>query len=306
MTVVDRERRFVTTLKREDVRVLEDGVPQEVTIFQRETDLPLSLAILVDTSASQEGVMEDEKRAARAFLDSVLRPSKDTAAVVSFTGVTLLEQSPTDDPALLSAAVERLKVLYSSNSPECDDQNEDIPEEQVLRCKTAVWDSIWLTLDEMLSKTPERTRRAVILLSDGDDTVSRKSRDEAADFAVKHNAVVYSIGIRDEKFEHGELQRGDLRKVSERTGGRAFFPRDRAELGAAFAQIEQELRAQYFIAYTPTNRRRDAAFRRVKVEVVSPALRKEKLRLLYRQGYYAASGSTPAPAPAKQGGGRND
>jgi len=287
LTAVDRERRFVTTLRREDVRLFEDGVEQQVTVFQRETDLPVSLAVLVDTSASQEAVMEDEKAAARAFIDSVLRPERDAAAVLSFTGVVRLEQPVTRARARIGAAIDRLKVLYSSDSPECDDENENIPEEQILRCKTAVWDALWLTVEEVLSKTPERTRRAVILLSDGDDTVSRREREEAADFAVKNNAVIYAVGIRDEAFPHGKLQRGDLRKVAERTGGRAFFPTNRAELDAAFAQINQELRSQYLLAYTPANRRRDGRFRRVRVEIVNPALRKERLQLLYREGYYA-------------------
>jgi VWFA-related protein len=287
LTAVDRERRFVTTLRREDVRLFEDGVEQQVTVFQRETDLPVSLAVLVDTSASQEAVMEDEKAAARAFIESVLRPEHDGAAVLSFTGIIRLEQPATGAKADLGAAIERLRVLYSSDSPECDDENENIPEEQILRCKTAVWDALWLSVEEVLSKTPERTRRAVILLSDGDDTVSRRQREEAADFAVKNNTVIYAVGIRDEEFPHGKLQRGDLRKVSERTGGRAFFPNNRAELDAAFAQINQELRSQYLVAYTPSNRRRDGRFRRVRVEITNPALRKDKLRLLYREGYYA-------------------
>jgi Ca-activated chloride channel homolog len=290
LTAVDRERRFVNTLRREDIRVLEDGVEQQVTVFQRETDSPVSLAVLVDTSASQEAVMEDEKSAARAFIDSVLRPERDTAAVLSFTGIIRLDQPATSAKADLNAAIDRLKVLYSSDSPECDDENESIPEEQTLRCKTAVWDALWLTVNEVLSKTPERTRRAVILLSDGDDTVSRREKDEVIDFAVQHNTVIYAIGIRDEDFPHGELKRGDLRKISERTGGRAFFPETRAELDAAFAQINQELRSQYLVAYTPSNRQRDGRLRRVRLEVTNPTLKKEKLQLLYRQGYYAKKG----------------
>lgn len=289
LTAIDKERRFVTTLRQEDVRVTEDGTPQALTVFQRETDLPLSIAVLVDVSASQEAVMEDEKRAARAFLDSVLRPDRDSAAVLSFTGITRFELQPTNDPAQLRSAIERLKVLYNARSPECNGENPDATDEQILRCKTAVWDALYLTVERVLSKTPERTRRAVILLSDGDDTTSRKEREEATGLAVQHNTVVYAVGIRDEGFRHGELKRSDLRKLSEATGGRAFFPRDRAELTAAFAQIDRELRSQYFLAYTPTNRARDGRFRRVRVEVTDPALKKEKLRLLYRQGYYGKS-----------------
>lgn len=286
LTAVDRERRFVTTLRREDVRLTEDGVEQQLTVFQRETDLPVSLAVVIDTSASQDAVMEDEKAAARAFIDSVLRPGKDAAAVLSFTGIVRLEKPPTGDPAEVRAAIDPVKVFYKPDSPECDNDNPDVTEEQDLRCRTAVWDAVWVSVEQVLSKTPERTRRAVILLSDGDDTASRHDRSGAAEFAVRHNTVVYAIGIRDEKFEHGSLRRNDLRRLSEATGGRAFFPADRAELASAFAQIDEELRAQYYLAYTPSNRARDGRLRRVQIELTNPALRKQKLRLLYRQGYY--------------------
>lgn len=285
LTAVDRERRFVTTLTEADVRVLEDGVPQQLIAFERETNAPLSLALLVDTSASQEHVLKDEQEAARAFVASVLRPAQDAAAILSFTGILRLEQPLTGDVALLNAAIERLRVEHTINSPECAD--DDVPEEAKLRCYTAVWDAVALTVREVLSKTPERTRRAIILLSDGDDTKSRLRLHHAAEEAVRGNAVVYSIGIRDRKFPTGDMRRDYLRRVAEETGGRAFFPKNRADLAAAFAQIEQELRSQYLLSYTPTNRAHDGSFRKIEIELTNPALRKQKLRLLYREGYYA-------------------
>lgn len=286
-TAIDGRGRFVTTLREEDVRVTEDGEPQELKIFQRETDAPIAIALAVDASASQEKVMEDEKRTARAFLDSVLRPEKDAAAIFSFTGVIRLEQPPTSDAQKLREAIDRLKVVYTTRSPECREENELVSAEDELRCKTALWDALWIAVSETLSKTPSGFRRAVVLLSDGDDTASRKEREETAEFAVRHNVAVYSIGIRDGDFPHGKLRRKELREISERTGGRAFFPASPFELSEAFAQIDRELRSQYFIAYTPTNRARDGKFREIEMEIRNPALRKEKLRLLYRRGYYA-------------------
>ena len=292
LTAVDKNRRFVTALTREDVRVLEDGVPQQILSFERETDAPLSLALLVDASASQERVMKDEQAAARDFVASVLRPAQDTAAVLSFTGILRLEQPLTSDTNQLNAAIDRLRVEYVFNSPECED--DQTPAEIRIRCLTAVWDSVGLTVEKVLARTPERTRRAVILLSDGDDTASRLRLYQAVEQAVRGNTVVYSVGIRDRDFPVGEMRRDYLRRVAEETGGRAFFPRTRADLAAAFAQIEQELRSQYLISYTPTNRARDASFRKIEVEITNPALRKQKLRLLYRQGYYARAASPPA------------
>ncbi|HEU4593970.1 MAG TPA: VWA domain-containing protein, partial [Pyrinomonadaceae bacterium] len=293
LTAMDKKRRFVTTIGEGDIRVLEDGVPQQVLFFQRETDLPLSIAFLVDTSASQEGVLRDEQEAARTFIESVLRPRKDSAAVISFTGVTRVEQPLTGDRAALDAAVGRVKVLYNIKSPECSDSVE-VAEEVRIRCLTAVWDTILITLREVLSHTPESTRRAIILLSDGDDTGSKSRIFYAVEEAIKQNTVIYAIGIRDEEIDVGELKKDYLRRVSEETGGRAFFPKNKTELSAAFAQIEQELRSQYLISYSPSNKTPDGRFRRVEVEITNPALRKQKLRLLYRQGYYARGGPAPA------------
>ena len=285
LSVTDKRRRFVTTLRAEDLRLLEDGVPQQITSFERETDAPLSLALLVDTSASQEKVLRDEQEAAGAFVRSVLRPAKDAAAVLSFTGVTRIDQPATGDAERLLAAVGSLRVRYTEASPECQDL--EAPPEQRLRCLTGVWDSVVVSIREVLSKTPERTRRAIILLSDGDDTSSRVRLYQAVEFAVRHNTVVYSVGIRDKSFKFGQMRRDYLDELSEQTGGRAFFPKTPADLAAAFAQIEQELRSQYLISYTPANRARDGSFRKLRIEITNPALRKQKLRLLYRQGYYA-------------------
>ena len=285
LSATDKNRRFVTTLTAEDVRLLEDGTPQQITLFQHETDTPLSLVLLVDTSASQEKVMSDERDAASAFVRSVLRPGKDTASVLSFTGITQLDQPPTGDAARLLSAISNLKVEYTEENPLC--KNEAAPEEEQLHCRTGVWDAVALSVREVLSKTPETTRRAVILLSDGDDTSSRLRIYQSVEYAVRNNTVVYSIGIRDRHFSFGEMRRDFLRDISEQTGGRAFFPKNPEDLAAAFSQIEQELRSQYLISYTPTNRNRDGSYRKVQLEIVNPRLRKQKLRLLYRQGYYS-------------------
>jgi Ca-activated chloride channel homolog len=294
LTAVDKDRRFVTTLRREDVRVVEDGAPQELSVFERETDLPLTLAILIDTSRSQERTLPDEKSAARAFIDSVLRPDRDQAAVITFTGEADLEQDLTNDLGKLRGAVERVKIEFPFGAPECEG---NITQQRAPRCYTGVWDAAWVTVNEVLSQTPEQARRAIILLTDGKDSSSMTKRQEAIDLAVTHNVVIYSIGIGDENIEG--IADDTLRKTSERTGGRAFFPESKQELDAAFAQIQQELRSQYLLAYRPSNTRRDGSFRQVRVEVVDPGLRKQNLRLLYRQGYYARN----APAAARPAAG---
>ena len=282
-TAVDNERHFVTNLRQDDIRILENGVPQKIDIFQKETELPLSLAIVIDVSKSQERTLPDEQKAAGEFLNTVIRADRDQAAAISFTGKALIEQELTNDKARLRRAINRLKVEVPPNNPDCDPDNASVEEDP--RCWSSIWDAVWASTNEVLAHTPERTRRAIILLTDGDDTSSITKKDEAIDFAVKNNVLVYGIGIGDR--EEYKIDEGALRKVSEHSGGRAFFPANDAELRAAFAQIQQELRSQYLIAYSPQNKARDGSFRQIRMEIVNPQLRKQKIRLLYRQGYYA-------------------
>lgn len=287
-TAVDRDRHFVTTLRAEDVRIFENDTPQTVTMFQRETDRPLSMAILIDKSESQKGVMAEEKRAAKAFVDAVIRPGIDSAAVVSFTGIARLEQPLTNDPARVRQAIDRVRVELSPENERRLAAGEDpLPIEEDPSGYTSIWDAMWNVLHDQLAKAPDKTRRAIILLSDGDDTSSRKGKQDVIDLAVKSDVVVYSIGIRDLDFPEGKLDAGALRKVSDKTGGRAFIPAGRDDLALAFSQIDQELRSQYLIAYSPTNKTRDASYRRIRIDIINPELRKQKLQLLYRQGYYA-------------------
>lgn len=281
-TAVDQDRHFVTTLQANDVRVLENQTPQDISLFERETNRPLTLVVLVDTSKSQERTLPDEKRAAKAFLASVMRPAVDKVAVVSFTGKPDVQQNLTDNMAKLTRAIDRLKVELPADNPECEDVK--TPQEDPL-CWTSIWDSVWASANEVLAKAPENSRRAVVLLSDGDDTASTIKRQESIDSAVRNNVAVYSIGIGDPEFY--KIEKDSLEKLSNRTGGRAFFPRSEPELQRAFAQIQEELRSQYVVAYSPKNKMRDGGKREVKLEIVNPELRRQKLQLLYRQNYYA-------------------
>ncbi|HEY0385452.1 MAG TPA: VWA domain-containing protein [Pyrinomonadaceae bacterium] len=274
-TAVDKQKRFITTLKQEDVRITEDGQSQEIFTFARQTDLPLSLAIVIDTSVSEERTLPVEKEAASVFVDSVVRPAKDEVAVVTFTGESTLEQGLTGSVSRIRRALDRVEFVPPSGyigggtvvggTPPISDT------QQQLAGSTAVWDALWVTSDEVLSQTSDKTRRAIILLSDGVDYSSQKKMDEAIDRAVKNDVVIYSIGIGDEYVDG--VNKGGLRKISERTGGRAFFPEGEADLHSAFAQIQLELRSQYLLAYSPTNKNRDGSNRKVQIELVNPELR---------------------------------
>ncbi|HKS30617.1 MAG TPA: VWA domain-containing protein [Pyrinomonadaceae bacterium] len=287
-TAVDKNKRFITEMRKEDIRIMEDGASQEIFTFERQTNRPLSLALLIDTSISEERTLPAEKRAAAAFVDSVIRPDKDEVAVISFTGESTLEQGLTGNIARIRRALERVEFVPPAGyigggtiagTPPISGTNQSIAG------STAIWDSVWVTSEDVLSQTSDKTRRAIILLTDGQDTSSRKKMNEAIERAIKNDVVIYAIGIGD-RVEYG-IDEGSLKKIAERTGGRAFFPDDEQELRAAFAQIELELRSQFLVAYSPTNKNRDGSFRKVQIEIVNPDLRKQSLRLNYRQGYFA-------------------
>lgn len=288
-TAADKHKRFISDLKREDVRILEDGVPQQIFTFQQNTDLPLSLAILIDTSRSEERTLPDEKMAAQAFLEAVMRPQKDEAAVVSFTGDSTLEQGLTGNVARLRRAIERVEyvppsgligggVVVGGTPPISDSQ-------QMLAGSTAIWDAVFTTSNEVMRDSAEHTRRAIILLTDGQDTSSQVHMSEAINSAVKVDALVYAVGIGD-RYSYG-VDEGSLRKITEATGGRAYFPRNEGELRDAFAQIQRDLREQYLIAYAPTNKTRDGSYRRVTIEITNPEVQRQSLKLTYRPGYFA-------------------
>ncbi len=290
-TTVDKNRRFVTNLQQSDVRVVEDGVPQEIFTFSRQTDLPLSLAIILDRSRSQEFTLSEQKNAARNFLDVVVRSGKDEVAVVSFTGEVDLNQGLTANLPRARAAIDRVEYVppvgiinnQQVGTPPISDASRD------MATATALWDAVWATSDQVLSQSPERTRRAIILLTDGVDTFSQVNMSEAIERAIKADVVVYSIGIGD-FINFDGIDDKPLRRLSERTGGRAFFPENDTDLRAAFAQIQDELRSQYLVAYSSTNKSRNGGYRQVKLEVINPELRKQNLRLTYRPGYFARSG----------------
>jgi len=287
-TATDKERRFITTLRAEDVRVLEDGVPQKLFTFQRETDKPLAIAFLIDVSYSQETTLPAEKAAVRAFVEKVVQSNKDQVALIPFTGLAYLEQPLSRDLLSVYRVLQTIEVAapayLGSGHPLTGIPTGPglpaTPEEGT----TAIWDAVALTSNDVLANATGLRRRAIILLSDGLNTTGRLSRTEAINRVLAAEGVVYTIGVGSKR---DGLDRGALRELAERTGGRAFFPDKKFDLNAAFAEIEQELRTQYLIAYSSTNKKRDGSYRKITIEITNPDLKKEKLEIRHRPGYYA-------------------
>ncbi|MGI9034745.1 MAG: VWA domain-containing protein, partial [Pyrinomonadaceae bacterium] len=278
-TAQDKDRRLLTDLKKEDIRLLEDGQPQEIFTFQRQVDLPLSISILIDTSASQERTLPSEKAAAKEFVESVIRPQKDEVSVLTFTGETTLEQDLTGNVDRVQRAIDHVRYVPPSGTlsgvmigtPPISGRNQQIAG------STAIWDAVWVTSNEVLGQAPDRTRRAIILLTDGVNTFGEKKLDDAVQEAIRNDAIIYCIGIGDPYYDG--VDEGVLRKIAERTGGRAFFPHDdEAQLRRAFEQIQVEMRSQYLIAYEPSNQKRDGTYRKIEIEVTNPELSRQKVK----------------------------
>lgn len=273
VTVRDRDRRIVTNLEKEQFRVFEDGREQKIEYFARETALPVTLALLLDTSISMRNVLLPAKEAASLFLRRVLR-QEDLAFVASFDVNVDLLQDFTGDPARLERAIRRAEI----NSP--------LPDGPVARTGplgTRFYDAVWLASRDKLRR--EAGRKAIVIVTDAVDAGSRVRLEEALEAAQRTDAVIYIIGIYDPYFYHGSFGAsgsGVARKLAEETGGRAFFFRDGRKLEEAFDQIAEELRTQYILGYYPQNRARDGGFRRLKVETTVRGHRVQA-----RRGYYA-------------------
>jgi VWFA-related protein len=259
-TVADKKGKFVTNLRKEDFKVYEDDKAQSISRFSSETNLPLTIALLVDTSGSIRDKLKFEEEAAIEFFYSTLQRGKDKALVISFdSGVELL-QDFTDDPEKLADKIRKIRAGGG----------------------TSLYDAIYLAVNEKLAD--QGGRRVVILITDGDDNSSRVSLTETLEVAQQNTVTIYSISTNSTAFFGSKDQeRGDktLKKFSEETGGKAFFPLKIEDLASSFLDIHDELRAQYQIGYTPTNGKMDGTFRRIRVDVTD-----KRYKARHRSGYY--------------------
>jgi Ca-activated chloride channel family protein len=251
---------FMTHLMRDDFTIFEDGQKQEIINFARETNLPLTIALLIDTSQSVAPKLKFEQEAAINFIHSIMREN-DRAMLVEFSsGVTLL-QDFTDDANKMAKEIRKLRAAGG----------------------TALYDAIYMTCDEKLIR--ETGRKAIVILSDGEDESSNLNRRQAIEVALRAEATIFAISVsKGGFFGTGESQEGDviLTEITQETGGRIFFPFKIDELEESFRQINQELRSQYNIGFLSTNRARDGHYRKIEIKVPERGL-----KLNHRKGYYA-------------------
>jgi Ca-activated chloride channel homolog len=260
-TVTDKKGRFITDLTKEDFSVVEGKKPQVIQEFTAESDLPLRLGILIDTSNSIRDRFKFEQEAAIRFINSVIKPRQDRALVVSFDTSAELVADLIDDVEKLEKSVRGLRPGGG----------------------TALYDAIYFACRDKLSQDQPRHkfRRAIVIVSDGDDNQSRVTRDQALEMAQKADVVVYAISTNISRIESD----GDkvLRYLTSETGGRAFFPFKVEDLDQSFENIANELRHQYNIFYRPEPLKADGLYHTVDLRVKS----RKDLVVRARKGYYA-------------------
>ncbi len=283
-SVRDKKGALIPTLQKEDFTILEDGKAQPIKYFTKETDLPLTIGLLVDVSGSQRNLIDIERSAASQFFRDVLR-KKDLAFLISFGEETELLQDYTGSPRLLTEGLGELRVssgvsgLHPGPVPTIGSPR-----------GTVLYDAIYLAANDKLKG--EVGRKVIVVITDGVDQGSRLSRNQAIEAAQKSDAVIYSIDYSDPGaygpfgFGGGGGE-GELRKMSDETGGRVYKVDRKHTLDQVFKELQDEMRSQYSIAYTPTNDVKDGGYRHLEVRVANKDLKAQA-----RKGYYAIKPET--------------
>jgi VWFA-related protein len=258
---MDKHGKFVRDLNQQDFSILDDHKPpQSIVRFSQETDLPLRMGLLIDTSGSIHGRFQFEQEAAIGFLQHTIRPHYDHAFVMGFNGRNNVAQDFTDNVSLLATGIRQMEDGGG----------------------TALYDAIYSACKEKLLKddSDRPVRRALIIVSDGEDNQSEHTLNQAIWMAERAQVIVYTISTDDS----GLILRGDkiLQQLADATGGRAFFPFKMKDIKASFSAIEDELRSQYVISYHPANFDADGRFRSIQITAL-----KKDLQVRARRGYFA-------------------
>ncbi len=262
-TVTDKHGHFVKDLTKNDFKVLDDNKPpRAIDSFRSETDLPLRVGLLIDSSNSVRDRFKFEQESAIEFLNQIIRPRYDKAFVIGFDTTAEVTQDFTDNSEALSHGVRELRPGGG----------------------TAMFDALYFACRDKLMKADQpgsAVRRAIILISDGNDNQSRVTREEAIEMAQRADAIVYTISTN----TSGIKERGDkvLERIADATGGRAFAPFKIQDVANAFAEIQQELRSQYALSYKPADFVPDGHFRSIDIT----ALNRKGLQVRARKGWYA-------------------
>ena len=275
-TVRDKHGGLISTLGKDDFILTEDGRPQQIRYFTRETNLPLTIGLLVDVSGSQEALIDVEKFAAYRFFSEMLR-KKDLAFLISFGTEAELLQDFTSSPELLRKGLDELHLMAAVGGfgPS--------PVPTAHHAGTVLYDAIFLASEDMLKG--EVGRKVIVVITDGVDMGSRVKRARAIEAAQRSDVIIYSIYYADPRYQQYGNGWGTLKRMSGDTGGRVFRVTRSNPLERIFADIQEEMRSQYSIGYTPTNTTKDGSFRKIKLKT-----KRKGLKVQARKGYYASKG----------------
>jgi len=273
VTVRDRHNAILGDLTKDDFKVYEDGVEQKVAYFRKEMDMPITLGLLMDTSGSMDRILSAEQDAASRFVREVMR-KRDEAMVISFDTDINLVADFTEDPEVLGRAIRHTQINVDASG--VGGTAGTIPSRNG---GTDLYDAVYLASNEKL--TGETGRKAIVLLTDAEDTGSRLSLGDAIEAAQRANAVIHVVLISDYGAINGSGP-GVASKMAAETGGRVINVHNEKTLEKAFDVISEELRSQYVLSYYPANMTRDGRFRRIKVEVS-----RADAKVLALKGYYS-------------------
>jgi VWFA-related protein len=288
-TVRDKHNALIPNLTKDDCGILEDKQPQKIKNFSAETDLPLTLGILLDTSGSQQNVLPMEQQTGSAFLKRILR-SKDEAFLVSFDVQVSLLQDYTSNAHELERAMDEAQINVGGGSGGVPGIGQGpVPVSGAVK-GTLLYDAVYQVSNDKLRS--ETGRKAIILLTDGEDQGSSYKIQDAIEAAQKANAIIYVLLIADRGFYNSGYGYGinlgysgasDMKKLAEATGGRMIdVGNNGKKMEAAFQQIEDELRTQYLASYTPINNKLDGSYRKLDI-----SCKGDGLKVQARKGYYA-------------------
>jgi VWFA-related protein len=271
---------LVGSLEKQDFSLFENGQQQELKYFARETDVPLTLGLLVDVSRSQEFLIETERQAAYRFFSDVLR-DKDLAFLISFGAEAELLQDYTNSRKLLQKGLDQLRL----NAPAEGIHPGPVPTMSQPR-GTILWDTVYLASNDQLKG--QVGRKAIVVITDGGDQGSRVKLDQAIKAAQIADAIVYAIYYVDPRAYgyFGAPSDRDLRRLAEETGGRVLHVDRKHTLQDIFKEIQDELRTQYSLGYTPTNSAKDGSFRKIEIR-----LKDKDMKVQARKGYFAVARS---------------
>lgn len=285
-SALDKNNNFVAALTRTDIELYEDDVEQKILTFETNTNRALSIAILIDVSGSQKNMLPEEKEAARLFVRTIGKNTNDKIGVVSFAADPYLEQNLTNRITDIELAIDRVVRRGSGKYGGIGTilPPAAIPASGSLSYSSAIWDALWITCNTLMSVSDPKTRNVIILVTDGEDTSSGATLEEAISRAIQAEAVVYAVGVGDESIATG-VNSDTLKKIVSRTGGHFFQPKKKNDLNLAFSRIEKELRSQYVITYTP-QKADSATYRQLHLEIRNKDLKNQIRSLTYRNRYF--------------------